>query len=487
MGAEGATDTISSMAQNAPAQLDPTVVSAFAKQKELFATGQTRDLGWRKQQIQLLMQFMMAAKDKISEAQAADGVSPSDFTGASGMVAGAAGYYCAMLDSWAAPKPINDTTPAERTNGIDCDWVGLMEPKGVILNIAPWNAPTLLCILPCLGALAAGNLCFIKPSEAAPATSALLRELIAGTMSPDVVTVVEGGPEVSEGLIDLGFDHIMFTGGPVVAKLVMARAAKTLTPVTLELGGKNPCFVDEMNDDMLRAAVTEIIGTKVAFAGQFCQCHDVLLVVDSMWDKFVQALEAGITGLGDRRMVRTIHSGQFSRVKRMLDNHSGKAVPAVPEFSADELKFPVTAIVEPSPEDLIMKEEVFGPLWCVLRVPSIADAIKFANTIPTGKPLVSYYYGESGEHADQWAAQTSSGSLAINVGPFRMQSNFNAAIHGVGNSGMGGASIWGEHVFKTFSHQKFVVRTKRDGDAPPPFAGSIWSGPTGTYKPGANL
>merc|ERR1711998_363899 len=187
---------------------------------------------------------------------------------------------------------------------------------------------------------------------------------------------VEGGPAVSEGLIDLGFDHIMFTGGPVVAKLVMARAARTLTPVTLELGGKNPCFVDEMNDDMLRAAVTEIIGTKVAFAGQFCQCHDVLLVVDSMWDKFVQALEAGITGLGDRRMVRTIHGGQFSRVKRMLDNHSGKAVPAVPEFSADELKFPVTAIV---------------------------DAIKFANTIPTGKPLVSYYYGESGEHADQWA------------------------------------------------------------------------------------
>uniref|UniRef100_A0A7S2GK63 Aldehyde dehydrogenase n=1 Tax=Octactis speculum TaxID=3111310 RepID=A0A7S2GK63_9STRA len=473
----------SSAPETSSTPLDEKVRTAFNAQREFFATGKTRDLAWRKEQIQLLMQAVMANKDKFSEAQAKDGVCPSDFTGASGLVAGSAMYYLANIDRWAANKELNDTISPERTNGIDCDWVRVMEPKGVVLNIAPWNAPALLSVLPCLGALAAGNCCVIKPSETTPATAALLREVIAEKMSPSVMTVVEGGPTVSEGLIDLGFDHIMFTGGPAIAKLVMARAAKTLTPVTLELGGKNPVLVDEMDDDMLKAAVTEIIGTKAAFSGQFCQCHDIVLVMDSMWDKFIAALEAGIAALKERRMARLVNARQFERVKRMLENHKGKAVPAVPEYDADKLCIPVTAIVEPAADDEVMLEEVFGPLWCVLRTKSIDDAIAFANRIPTGKPLVSYYYGASQEHADSWQGRTSSGCLAINCGPMRLQSNFEAAIHGVGNSGMGGASLWGEHVFNTFSHAKFAVRTKFNEKTQPAFAGSIWSGPPGTYKP----
>merc|ERR1712083_966731 len=137
---------------------------------------------------------------------------------------------------------------------------------------------------------------------------------------------------------------------------------------------------------------------------------------------------------------------------------------------------PVTMVVDPNPSDQIMRDEIFGPCWVVFKVKSLEEAISRANSIPTGKPLVSYYYGEDMTHADAWQSGTSSGSLAINAGPMRMQANFNAAIHGVGNSGLGGASIWGEHVFNTFSHSKHVVRPKRGA-----FAGSVWG--AGPYSP----
>merc|ERR1711990_1055828 len=205
----------------------------------------------------------------------------------------------------------------------------------------------------------------------------------------------------------------------------MARAAKTLTPVTLELGGKNPCLLDEMSDELLSAAIAEIIGTKAAFSGQFCQCHDVILVMESMWDKVIAKFEGGLKGLeaAGRRMVRAIHSRQFERVKKMLDETKGKAIPALPDFDAEKLMFPVTAIVEPHADDLVMQDEVFGPLWCIKKVTSLEEAIAFANNIPTGKPLVSYYYGARMDHADEWQAKTSSGSLAVNCGPMRLQSN----------------------------------------------------------------
>ena len=269
------------------------MAEAFKKQKEFFATGATRNAGWRKGQIMALMKVITEAAERISAAQAEDGVCPSSFQGAAGMLTGAAYFYMGSIEGWSAPKDLVDSLPAERRNGIECDWSCVMEPKGVVLNIAPWNAPILLSVLPCLGALAAGNCCVIKPPEHCPKTSALLVELIGGALAPEAVTVVEGGPEVCEGLIDLGFDHIMFTGGTEIGKLVMARAARTLTPVTLELGGKNPVMIDEMGDGMLNAVIAEIVSTKQYFSGEFCQCHDTLLVVDSMWDRFTAALEAG--------------------------------------------------------------------------------------------------------------------------------------------------------------------------------------------------
>lgn len=461
---------------DAAAALSPDVLAAVKKQKEFFATGATRTVAWRCEQINKLVMCVVEAADRISAAQAADGVTPSAFApGAVGMLMGAMGYYLAMVPHWAKPKELVDTLPEERRMGIECDWLCIKEPKGVVLNIAPWNAPVVLSVLPCLGALAAGNCCVIKPPDAVPSVSKLFCELVAAKMSPEAVTVVEGGAKETGALIDLGFDHIMFTGGTSIGRIIMARAAQTLTPVTLELGGKNPVFIDEMDDGLLGASVKEIVGTKMYFAGEFCQCHDLLLVHTNMYDKFMTSLKAGIEALGEKRMVRMIHAKHYDRVKKMLTDHKGKNEPEPPKDMA-ELHLPITAVVEPKDGDAIMQDEVFGPFWPVLRVADIAEATKRANSIVTGKPLVSYYYGQSEANMNAWMEGTSSGSLAINSGPMRMQGNFNAAIHGVGNSGLGGASIWGEHVFNTFSHSKHVVRPK--GGA---FAGSVWG--AGPYHP----
>lgn len=447
----------------------------FKKQKTFFATGATRTVEWRCEQIKKLCMAVNQNADRFSAAQAADNVVPSHFAGSAGLLMGAMGYYCSKVGEWSAPVVLADTLPAERAGGIDCDWLRVKDPKGVVLNIAPWNAPVLLSVLPMLGALAAGNCCVIKPPDACPQVCALLKEIIAASLDPQAVTVVEGGADVVNGLIDLGFDHIMFTGGTSIGRLIMERAGRQLTPVTLELGGKNPVVIDEMDEGFLAAAVKEIVGTKAYFAGEFCQCHDYFLVVDSMWEKFTEALGKAIEGLGEKRNVRLIHKRHYDRVKNMLMNHHGTFLPSAPPVPDDDgLKLPVTAILEPQMGDPVMQDEVFGPCWSVLKVSSIGEAIARVASMPTGKPLVSYYYGQRSENADAWMAGTSCGSIAINAGPMRMQSNFNAAIHGVGNSGLGGASIWGEHVFNTFTHEKHVVRPK--GGA---FAGSIWG--SGAY------
>lgn len=188
----------------------------------------------------------------------------------------------------------------------------------------------------------------------------------------------------------------------------MARAARTLTPVTLELGGKNPVFIDDaMDDAFLAVVVKEIVRTKQYFAGEFCQSHDYCLVAVGIWDRFITALKAEINALGERRLVRLINERQYERVKAMLTSHHGDNLPPLSSDTAasdGSWMLPVTAVVEPYESDLLMQEEVFGPLLPVRRVASIADAIAYVKASPTGKPLVSYYYGHSTDNSNAYAA-----------------------------------------------------------------------------------
>lgn len=215
-----------------------------------------------------------------------------------------------------------------------------------MLNIAPWNAPVLLAVLPCFGAFAAGNCCVLKPADATPHSSALLEKVVRTAFGPKglydkAITVVQGDAERTSALLDTGlFDHILFTGGATVGKIVMEKAALTLTPVTLELGGRNPVFVDEMGAGLLESCVKEMVATKIMFSGQFCQCHNTLFVISSMWERFVDALQREIESVGDAaRSLRVLNKKSWDRVRRMLEPGGGRTggLTVVPPLKPDAL------------------------------------------------------------------------------------------------------------------------------------------------------
>lgn len=378
------------------------------------------------------------------------------------MMKGAVGFYKGSLAEWAKPQPKNETLPPfMQTEG---SWEVVPEPKGVGLVIAPWNAPVLLCALPLLGMLAAGNLCVLKPSEAAPNTSRLLARLVPKYFPDRSVVVAEGGRETVEALIDAKVDHILFTGGGEIAKKILALAARHLIPCSLELGGKNPCFVDKSTPEQLALYVAEIVGTKSYFGGQFCQAHDYCLVHEEVFDDFVKLVEEKISALGERRQCRMIHATHALRVKSMLVGQEDKARPPLPSETSEEDCVPLTLLVEPDLDSAVMQQEIFGPLLPIFKTKSSKDAAQFVAQRP--KPLVAYCYSSEVSAADEFRDTTSSGNLAVNCGPQRMQSNFNVGFGGVGDSGYG-HSIWGRAAFDDYSHHKTVFRGSK-------FGGSVW-------------
>eukprot|EP00927_Polykrikos_kofoidii_P067465 TRINITY_DN62959_c0_g1_i1.p1 TRINITY_DN62959_c0_g1~~TRINITY_DN62959_c0_g1_i1.p1 ORF type:complete len:1059 (-),score=177.93 TRINITY_DN62959_c0_g1_i1:114-3011(-) len=440
-------------------------LNVAAELKERFATGISKSIEWRQKAIDQVASLVLDNVEAWSAAQAADHVTPSSFHGASMMTQGAVGFYKASLEKWASPKSKTETLPPfMQTEG---DWEVLPEPKGVGLVIAPWNAPVLLCALPLLGMLAAGNLCVLKPSEAAPHVSRLLARLVPKYFPDRSVVVAEGGPDLVGELMNTPVDHVLFTGGGGVARKILDLAAKHLTPVSLELGGKNPCFVDNAEPEQLALYVAEIVGTKSYFGGQFCQCHDYCLVQEDVFDAFVNAVEAKIESLGESRNCRLINAGHAKRVKAMLAAcDAACARPKLPSGAliTDDDCVPITALIEPPLDGAVMREEIFGPLLPILKVKSVEEAAAFVARRP--KPLVAYCYSPDPTAAQCFRDTTSSGNLAVNCGPQRMQSNFNVGFGGVGESGYG-HSIWGEAAFNDYSHHKTVFHGKK-------FGGSIW-------------
>jgi acyl-CoA reductase-like NAD-dependent aldehyde dehydrogenase len=282
--------------------------------------------------------------------------------------------------------------------------------------------------------------------------------------------VAEGGKNITEELIDAAPDHILFTGGTEIGRIIAARAARNLTPVSLELGGKNPCFIAPADSSELSTYAKEIIGTKFYFGGQFCQAMDYCLVHESIFDEFVVTLEKEIDGLGDKRNCQMINVGHACRVRALLTDQEDKARPALP--SADVIPddcVPLTLLVLPDTNSAVMGREIFGPILPLIKVASTEEAITFVAKRP--KPLVAYCYSSNETDWEQFATNTSSGNLAVNVGPQRMQSNFNVGFGGVGESGYG-HSIWGRAAFDDYSHMKTVFRGKK-------FGGSLW----GAAKP----
>ena len=418
-------------------------------QRKFFATGKTRDRDFRIKQLQSLERAIVANQDKIIAAVQSD----------LGRAAFEAYFEIATLSEvklalkqlkkWMKPRRVAtsvDVFPASA-------WMQ-PEPLGVALIIGPWNYPFQLMISPLVGAIAAGNCAILKPSEYAPEMSKVVAELVRSIFDSDYITVVEGGAQTSQELLAQKFDHIFFTGGTEIGRIVMQAAAKHLTPVTLELGGKSPCFVDA--SVRLDYAAKRIAWGKFINAGQTCIAPDYILVDAAVKDEFVEQLKKAVLELyGDNPAVspdyaRIVNQRQLDRLKGLLS--SGNIVIGGQVNDTDRYLAP-TVLDNVDWNDSVMESEIFGPILPILTYDNLDNAIALVNQRP--KPLALYIFSKSNNVQKNIVNGISSGGVCINDTVLQVSVG-NLPFGGVGDSGTG--SYHGKASFDTFSHDRSFLK-----------------------------
>jgi aldehyde dehydrogenase (NAD+) len=334
------------------------------------------------------------------------------------------------------------------------------EPFGVVLIIGPWNYPFQLVMSPLVGAIAAGNCAVIKPSEFSPHISKVISKLIKETFSQNYIAVVEGGIETSQLLLEQKFDYIFFTGGTGIGKIVMAAAAKNLTPVTLELGGKSPCIVNYNAN--LKYAAKRIVWGKFLNAGQTCVAPDYLLVHKKIKEELLKnVIETVKEFYGDEPSIsnfysKIINERHFDRLISLLDE--GKVLVGG-KHNRENLYIAPTVVDPTSIQSKIMQEEIFGPILPVIEYEELNEAISFVNARP--KPLALYFFSNDRKSMDRVIKETSSGGVCINDTISHITTPY-LPFGGVGDSGMG--NYHGSSSFDTFSHKKSVLRNQMTFD-----------------------
>ena len=327
------------------------------------------------------------------------------------------------------------------------------EPYGVVLIMAPWNYPVQLCLMPLVGAISAGNCAVVKPSAYAPESSRVISKLIESAFPTGFVTAVEGGREANKALLDEPFDYIFFTGSVAVGKTVMEAAAKRLTPVTLELGGKSPIIVDETAN--LPLAARRIAFGKVLNAGQTCVAPDYLMIEKSVEAPFIEEYKKALADFfpdGDMSgMVRIINDKHFERVCNILDNSGSVVIGGARDA---ETRFIEPAVLTDVPIDSpAMQQEIFGPVLPVLPYEKLDDCIDFIRSRP--KPLALYIFSENKMNQEKVLNSCSFGGGCINDTVIHLASS-HMSFGGVGESGMG--SYHGKKSFDTFTHYRSVLK-----------------------------
>jgi len=354
------------------------------------------------------------------------------------------------LRKWAYPKRALPNMPFWGTKAYV-----QYEPKGVCLIISPWNFPFQLAVGPLVSALAAGNTAIIKPSEFTPATSQLIKEMCQELFEEDLVSVFEGDQNVSSQLLALPFNHIFFTGSPRVGKIVMEAAAKHLTSVTLELGGKSPVFVDDTAD--ISDTAEKLAWAKWMNAGQTCTAPDYVLVHKNRQQELLRELEKYAQELysGGQRMTGIVNDQHQNRIKEWLQSSiQGGAKQVFGGVSVDQLG-PTVLINVPEKSELL-QEEIFGPILPIVSFESLDEAIAEVNS--REKPLSLYVFSRSKRNIRQILQATSSGSAAINDAVIQF-GHPELPFGGVNNSGFGKAH--GQYGFISFSNEKSVLKQRR--------------------------
>ena len=329
------------------------------------------------------------------------------------------------------------------------------DPYGVALIISPWNYPLYLSLAPAVAAIAAGNCVVLKPSEMAPHTSALLAKIIDECFEPRFISVEQGGAEVAQALLEQRFDYIFYTGSTRVGKIVMEKAAAHLTPVTLELGGKSPCIVDDTAD--LAAAARRITWGKFLNGGQTCVAPDYLLVHSQVREPLLRLMKAeilrmyGENPLSNPDYPRIVNRDHLGRLTGML---TGGELYCGGCWDLDLLKLEPTILLNPSPDSGLMRDEIFGPILPVLEFEDIQEAIDEINT--REHPLALYLFTNNPRDRKKVMQQVPFGGGCVNDTIMHLMSGL--PFGGVGQSGMGRSM--GRAGFDTFTHYKGVLRRR---------------------------
>jgi aldehyde dehydrogenase (NAD+) len=432
-----------------PLETSSAVRAIVEQQRQFFRTGQTRSFEFRLAQLKALKQAVTNDQDAVLAALKADLHKPELEAYLTEIgVTKEINYAIQHLKSWMKPKSVR--IPLEQ---LPAQGQIQAEPLGVVLIIGPWNYPFQLMLSPLVGAIAAGNCALLKPSELAPATSRVIAELIAKTFDPAYITTVEGGVEVSQAVLAEKFDHIFFTGGTAIGKIVMAEAAKHLTPVTLELGGKSPCIVD--TDIQIEYTARRIVWGKFLNAGQTCIAPDYLLVNRQIKPALLNAMKTaaqefyGADPSQSPDYARIVSDRHFERLAQLLAD--GKPVIGGTTNPAERYIAP-TILDQVAIDAPIMQAEIFGPILPVLEYDEMAEAIDLINA--QSKPLALYLFTRNVQLQRQILEQTSSGGVCINDTIMQIAPS-TLPFGGVGDSGIG--RYHGRASFDTFSHFKSVM------------------------------
>lgn len=421
------------------------------KQRQFFNTGKTKDIEFRIEQLKKLRQVISDNQQEIMDALKKDlNKSPMEAYGTEvGFLLADIKHTLKTIRSLAKPRKVK--TPLFHQLG--SSWIQ-PEPYGVTYVVAPWNYPFQLAIAPAIGALAAGNTCIIRPSRMSENTARVMEKLINSNFDESYLKVVLSDIRQSNELLEQKFDYIFFTGSPDVGRQIYAAASKHLTPVTLELGGKSPCFVDETFNT--NWGIKRIVWGKFTNAGQTCVAPDYVLVDKKVKQKFVDAFIKttkeffGEDPQKSPDLGRIINEKHFLRLTKLLEKGNilmgGKT-------DINDLYIAPTLIDGVTADDPVMQGEIFGPILPIIEYEKLDDAIRFVNS--RNKPLALYIFSEDKMYQERILNETSSGNASINeclmhVGQFELP------FGGVGESGMG--AYHGDVSFETFSHMKGILK-----------------------------
>jgi len=439
-----------------------TIQESVYRMRNYFLTGDTRPVSFRKNQLRKLYRAIRNHEADISTALFTDlGKPPFEAYAAEiGMVLEELRCMIKKTGSWSKKRTVHTSLinfPAKSTISAD--------PYGTVLIMSPWNYPFMLALSPLANALAAGNCAVLKPSRSAPATTAIITSIITELFPPEYVTVMQPGTDTNDELLSCHFDFIFFTGSSSVGKIVMKAAAENLTPVCLELGGKNPCIIDKTADIAL--AARRIVWGKYMNAGQTCVAPDYILIEDSRSAEFIDAVHSEIEAQYGKNPLTSPDLGKIVNQK-----HFSRLTSLAPGIPADSQSLKITPAVIPLGQlsdsistHPLMTEEIFGPLLPVITWTDLNDAITFIQS--KNKSLALYLFSADRTIWQRVITSVQFGGGCINDVVVHLAEN-KLPFGGVGESGMG--SYHGKAGFDLFTHYKSILIKSRILDIPVRYA-----------------